>query len=175
MTPGALSKPGWMHQKHPPARTAVRDVVGDGFCAGQTSITSTLRTANRAEQAWILFILQRLDSTLINLFPIFVLPARSQAAISEALTNKEVKMVKPAAILFGLVFLVVGVLGYVPAATSNEMLLGIFHVNSVHNIIHLASGVVFLLCGLAGPGPSRTFFRIFGIVYAAVAALGFYY
>src|SRR5213596_2475982 len=84
-------------------------------------------------------------------------------------------MVKPAAILFGLVFLVVGVLGYVPSATSNEMLLGIFHVNSVHNIIHLASGAVFLLCGLAGPGPSRTFFRIFGIVYAAVAALGFYY
>jgi hypothetical protein len=28
---------------------------------------------------------------------------------------------------------------------------------------------------MAGPGPSRTFFRIFGIVYALVAVLGFYY
>jgi hypothetical protein len=84
-------------------------------------------------------------------------------------------MIKGAAILFGLVFLVVGILGYVPAATNNEMLLGIFHVNPAHNIVHLASGAVFLLCGLAGPGPSRTFFQIFGIVYALVAVLGFYY
>jgi len=30
------------------------------------------------------------------------------------------------------------------------------------------------VCGLAGTGPSRTFFRIFGIVYALVAVLGFY-
>src|SRR5438477_1917911 len=84
-------------------------------------------------------------------------------------------MVKTAAILFGLVFLVVGILGFVPAATSNEMLLGIFHVNLAHNIVHLASGAVFLLCGMAGAGASRTFFRIFGIVYALVAAAGFYY
>lgn len=84
-------------------------------------------------------------------------------------------MVKTAAILFGLVFLLVGILGFVPAITKDEMLLGIFHVNFAHNIVHLASGAVFLLCGMAGPGPSRTFFRIFGIVYALVAALGFYY
>ena len=88
-------------------------------------------------------------------------------------------MVKTAAILFGLVFLLIGILGFVPAATHEvngmPMLLGIFHVNFAHNIIHLASGAVFLLCGLAGAGPSRTFFRIFGIVYALVAALGFYY
>jgi hypothetical protein len=84
-------------------------------------------------------------------------------------------MVKSAAILFGLVFLVVGILGFVPSITKDEMLLGIFHVNFAHNIVHLASGAVFLLCGLAGAGPSRMFFRIFGIVYALVAALGFYY
>ena len=75
-------------------------------------------------------------------------------------------MVKAAAILFGLVFLVVGILGFVPAATNNEMLLGIFHVNLAHNIVHLASGAIFLLCGMAGAGASRTFFRIFGVVYA---------
>lgn len=84
-------------------------------------------------------------------------------------------MVKTAAILFGLVFLVVGILGFVPAITKDEMLLGIFHVNTAHNLVHLASGAVFLLCGMAGPGPSRMFFKIFGVVYALVAALGFYY
>jgi hypothetical protein len=84
-------------------------------------------------------------------------------------------MVKTAAILFGLVFLLVGVLGFVPAITKDEMLLGIFHVNFAHNIVHLASGAVFLLCGMSGASTSRAFFRIFGIVYALVAALGFYY
>ena len=84
-------------------------------------------------------------------------------------------MIKGAAILFGLVFLVVGILGFVPAATTNEMLLGIFHVNTAHNFVHLASGAVFLICGLVGTGPSRTFFQIFGVVYALVAVLGFYY
>lgn len=88
-------------------------------------------------------------------------------------------MVKSAAILFGIVFLVVGVLGFVPAATppmangEGGMLLNLFHVNTAHNVIHLASGVVFLLCGFAGAGPSRTFFKIFGVVYALVAILGF--
>jgi hypothetical protein len=86
-------------------------------------------------------------------------------------------MTKTLAILFGLVFLVVGILGFVPAATHDvdgmPMLLGIFHVNFAHNVVHLASGAVFLLCGMAGAGASRAFFRIFGIVYALVAGLGF--
>ena len=85
-------------------------------------------------------------------------------------------MIKTAALLFGIVFLLIGILGFVPAVTpDNGMLLGVFHVNTAHNIIHLASGVVFLLCGMAGAGPSRTFFQIFGIIYAVVAVLGFYY
>ncbi len=86
-------------------------------------------------------------------------------------------MVKGAAILFGIVFLLVGILGYVPAATPDTngmpMLLGIFHVNGAHNIVHLASGIVFLLCGFSGAGASRMFFRIFGVVYGLVAILGF--
>jgi len=85
-------------------------------------------------------------------------------------------MIRTAALLFGIVFLLIGILGFVPAATpDNGMLLGMFHVNTAHNIVHLASGVVFLLCGMAGVGRSRTFFQIFGIIYAVVAVLGFYY
>jgi hypothetical protein len=87
-------------------------------------------------------------------------------------------MLKAAAILFGLVFLMVGALGFVPAITIQTngmpMLLGIFHVNTAHNLVHLASGAVFLLCGLASTGASRTFFRIFGLVYAVVTVLGFW-
>src|SRR5437762_6141559 len=32
MTPDALSNAGWMHQKHPPAKTALRVVAGLGLC-----------------------------------------------------------------------------------------------------------------------------------------------
>ena len=86
-------------------------------------------------------------------------------------------MLKAAAILFGIVFLIVGALGFVPAVTTQmngmPMLLGIFHVNTAHNIVHLTSGAVFLLSGLASTGAARAFFRIFGLVYAVVAVLGF--
>jgi hypothetical protein len=53
------------------------------------------------------------------------------------------------------------------------MLLGIFHVNTAHNAVHLLSGVVALICGMSGVGASRMYFRIFGLVYGAVAVLGF--
>src|SRR6476659_6821963 len=82
-------------------------------------------------------------------------------------------MAKTMAVLFGLVFLVVGILGFVPAVTKDEMLLGIFHVNAAHNCVHLLSGVVALVCGMMGVGASRTYFKIFGLVYGAVAVMGF--
>ena len=84
-------------------------------------------------------------------------------------------MVKATAILVGLIFLLIGIVGFVPAITpANGMLLGIFHVNTAHNIVHLASGIVFLLCGMAGTGPLQTFFRIFGIILGVVGLLGFF-
>src|SRR3954468_13206934 len=82
-------------------------------------------------------------------------------------------MVKTMAVLFGIILLVVGVLGFVPAVTKNDMLLGIFHVNAAHNVVHLLSGAVALFCGMTSAGASRNYFRIFGVVYAAVAVLGF--
>ena len=82
-------------------------------------------------------------------------------------------MAKTMAVLFGVVFLVIGILGFVPAVTKDQMLLGIFHVNTAHNAVHLLSGVVALLCGMMGVGPSRMYFKLFGLVYGAVAVLGF--
>jgi hypothetical protein len=82
-------------------------------------------------------------------------------------------MAKTMAVLFGVVFLLVGILGFVPAVTKNEMLLGIFHVNTAHNAVHLLSGVVALFCGMSSVGASRMYFKIFGLVYGAVAVMGF--
>jgi hypothetical protein len=82
-------------------------------------------------------------------------------------------MVKSAAMLFGIVFLAIGILGFVPGITKDEMLLGIFMVNPAHSVVHIASGVVALLCAMSGAGAARIYFQIFGIVYAIVAILGF--
>ena len=82
-------------------------------------------------------------------------------------------MVKTMAVLFGVVFLLIGILGFVPAVTKDEMLLGIFHVNAAHNVVHLLSGAVALFAGMTSVGASRIYFRIFGVVYALVAVLGF--
>jgi len=87
-------------------------------------------------------------------------------------------MAKTFGMLFGIVFLAVGILGFVPGiapagADGMPMLLGIFMVNKVHSIVHIASGVVFLLASMSGAGAARLWFQIFGIVYALVAILGF--
>lgn len=82
-------------------------------------------------------------------------------------------MLKTIALLFGVVFLVVGILGFVPAVTPNQMLLGIFHVNTAHNVVHLLSGVLALWAGMSSAAYARLYFRLFGVVYALVAVLGF--
>src|SRR5437870_13558299 len=82
-------------------------------------------------------------------------------------------MAKTLGMLFGIVFLAVGILGFVPGITTNDMLLGIFMVNPMHSIVHIVSGAIFLFASMSGAGAARLWFQIFGVVYAIVAILGF--
>src|SRR5204862_4255247 len=86
-------------------------------------------------------------------------------------------MAKTLGMLFGIVFLGVGILGFVPGVTSDvngmPMLLGIFHVNTAHSIVHIVSGAIFLFASMSGAGAARLWFQIFGAIYAIVAILGF--
>ncbi len=82
-------------------------------------------------------------------------------------------MAKTFGMLFGIVFLAVGILGFVPGITKDDMLLNIFMVNKVHSIVHIASGAIFLIASMAGAGAARLWFQLFGIIYAIVAVLGF--
>jgi hypothetical protein len=83
-------------------------------------------------------------------------------------------MVKPAAVtFFGIVFLLIGILGFVPGVAPDEMLFKIFHVNAAHNVVHIVSGIIFLLAAAADAGAARTWFQIFGISYAIVVIWGF--
>ncbi|MQA86311.1 MAG: DUF4383 domain-containing protein [Streptosporangiales bacterium] len=93
-------------------------------------------------------------------------------------------VVQLAALVVGLVFLLVGVLGFIPGVTtdygglallgpeSNAMLFGIFQVSVLHNAVHL-------LFGLAGAAMARTVSvaRIYlvggGVIYLLLWLYGF--
>ncbi len=85
-------------------------------------------------------------------------------------------MVRKAAQLFGWVLLAIGVLGFIPGITSDDHLLGLFHVNPLHNAIHLISGLVALWAGYSkSEANARTYFQVFGVIYGLVALLGVFY
>jgi hypothetical protein len=70
--------------------------------------------------------------------------------------------------ILGVAMLAAGVLGF-----AVPRLLG-FHLTPIHNGIHLATGALASYFGFAGSyGGAQNFCRIFGVVYALVALLGF--
>ncbi len=75
--------------------------------------------------------------------------------------------------VFAVVFLLVGVLGFVPGITLNGMLLGLFEVDMMHNLVHIASGVVALIAAMMSEKYAKLYFQAFGVVYGLVAVMGF--
>ncbi len=67
----------------------------------------------------------------------------------------------------------VGILGFVPGIVTDGLLLGIFQVDTLHNIIHLLTGVVGILVGWSMMQYARLYFQVFGVVYALVTVVGF--
>jgi hypothetical protein len=84
-----------------------------------------------------------------------------------------VVMLKIAATIFGVAFLIAGLLGFIPATAPNGMLLGVLHVNGAHNVVHLITGAVALFAAYKGLRASELFFQVFGVIYGLVAILGF--
>ncbi|HYH74838.1 MAG TPA: DUF4383 domain-containing protein [Candidatus Saccharimonadales bacterium] len=86
-------------------------------------------------------------------------------------------MVKKAALIYGVVFLLIGIAGFIPALTPDDdhsmpLLFGIFMVGVVHNIIHLGSGLAALFSAQKDEW-ARMYFQVFGLVYALVTIIGF--
>lgn len=79
--------------------------------------------------------------------------------------------IQKAAKWFGIVLLLVGIIGFIPGLTPDGKILGIFEVNTLHNIIHVLTGLVALFSA-GSEDAARNYFRIFGIVYALVTVIG---
>jgi len=76
------------------------------------------------------------------------------------------------ALLFGLVLVVVGVLGFVPQVVSGDgLLLGFFGINALHNAVHILTGLLGLVLGYYAGGASL-FNKVGGVLYLAVFLVG---
>lgn len=91
-------------------------------------------------------------------------------------------MLKSLAFVFGTIFIILGILGFIPAAAPDNMFLGIFPVEGPHStlgliedIVSLLAGIIAIWCGLKGPSASKRYFQILGIIFLLLAILGFIY
>ena len=76
-------------------------------------------------------------------------------------------MAKTVCKILGVVFLLVGVLGF-----AKPDLLGA-HLTPAHKVVHLVSGVIALYFGFAGTlSAAKAFSLVFGVVYLALGILG---
>ncbi|AZZ54011.1 MULTISPECIES: DUF4383 domain-containing protein [Rathayibacter] len=84
------------------------------------------------------------------------------------------------ATLFGAVYVVVGLLGFVVTggvqflATEGGLLLGVFEVNPLHNIAHLLIGGALLIAGLSTTSAAKTVNTTVGAVYLLLGVVGFF-
>ena len=81
---------------------------------------------------------------------------------------------KTAALVIGLLFIAVGILGYVDNPIVGTSETAIFHADSVHNMVHIVSGILFLLVGFASPANVPMFCKVFGTVYLLLGVIGLF-
>lgn len=74
-------------------------------------------------------------------------------------------------IILGVLLIAAGILGFVPGQKIVGAEDAIFRVDFLHNVVHLASGLLLILLPSIIGG--RQTLLLLGVVYAAVAALGF--
>lgn len=95
-------------------------------------------------------------------------------------------MVKKFALIFGIVYTLIGILGFVPgivtmpdveaglmADTAHGRLLGLFPVNLWHNLVHLAVGIWGIVAA-KGFGSAVFYARANAVLFALLALLGFF-
>lgn len=95
-------------------------------------------------------------------------------------------MIRKFALVFGILFLLAGIAGFVPVLTphpedslhpavdaAHGFLLGIFPVNAIHNLIHIGIGLWGIGAARSAHGPIA-FARGIAVIYALLAVLGMF-
>ena len=80
-------------------------------------------------------------------------------------------MAKTLAIVFGAVFVLVGILGFL--ANPIVGMEGLFQTDTLHDLVHLLFGIILLVVAFTAPARSAAWLKILGIVYLVLAVLGF--
>jgi hypothetical protein len=80
---------------------------------------------------------------------------------------------KTAALVIGIIFIAVGLLGFIDNPIVGDSQDVIFHADTVHNMVHIISGVLFVFVAMAAPAFTGSFLILFGIVYLAIGLIGF--
>lgn len=80
-------------------------------------------------------------------------------------------MAKTLAMVFGVVFVLVGLLGFVPNPIVGPNAL--FHTDMMHDLVHLLFGLILLIVAFSASAASALWLKILGVVYLVLAVLGF--
>ena len=104
---------------------------------------------------------------------------------SSARSNLTTSTVQKAALTVGIVFLLVGILGFIPGITSNydelkfagpesgAELFGVFEISVVHNIVHLLFGVAGVALARSYAG-ARNYLIWGGVIYLVLWLYGLF-
>ncbi len=78
-------------------------------------------------------------------------------------------MAKTLAMIFGIVFILVGALGFI-----NNPILGMFEVDAIHNVVHILLGIWLVAAARnMSPKAAPMAMKTVGIIYLVLAVLGF--
>lgn len=78
---------------------------------------------------------------------------------------------KKLGLIFGIVFILVGILGFVPNPLISPT--GLFHTDSVHNVVHLVLGLILVLGSRKGDSAAGTSIKVVAAIYLVLAIVGF--
>lgn len=79
---------------------------------------------------------------------------------------------KTVSLLIGVVFIAVGLLGFIDNPIIGASHEAIFHADTFHNGVHIGSGILFVLIAVAAPGFASILMILFGIVYLLIGVAG---
>src|SRR5262245_38867080 len=80
---------------------------------------------------------------------------------------------KSAALIIGIIFIAVGLLGFVPnpiVGAENAL----FHTDTIHNLVHIISGALFVYVSMSMPARASLVLKVFGVVYFLLGVWGMF-